>query len=101
MSDAPVISPTASDSATAVVPEATKLEYRGISLTVTLAVNLGLLVLLSVAVVLFICLWSAQRNTLNLLSDRASLAIDSAITRIEQHLTPASDLCRKRHTRNL
>ena len=91
MSDAPVISPTASDNATAGASDATKLEHRGISLTVTLAVSLGLLVLLSVAVVLFIGLWSAQRNTLSLLSDKASLTIDSAVTRIEQHLMPASD----------
>ena len=71
--------------------EAKKLDRRGISLTVTLAVSLGLLVLISVAVVLFIGLWSAQRNTLSLLSDKASLTIDSAVTRIEQHLMPASD----------
>jgi hypothetical protein len=68
-----------------------KLERHGISLTATLAVSLGPLVLLSVAVVLFFGLWSAQRNTLSLLSDKASLTIDSAGTRIEQHLMPASD----------
>ncbi len=82
---------TATGEVSDLASEATEFSRRGVSLTVTLAVSLGLLVLLSVAAVLFIGLWSAQRNTLSLLSDKASLTIDSAVTRIEQHLTPASD----------
>ncbi len=91
MSGAQAQSQTGAGEIVDVASEADTIERRGISLTVTLAVSLGLLVLLSVAVVLFIGLWSAQRNTLSLLSDKAGLTIDSAVTRIEQHLMPASD----------
>ncbi len=66
----------------------------GVSLITTLAVSLGLLVLVSVASVLAIGLWSGRANTLSLLGDKAELAISAAIGQIEKHLDPAEDQVR-------
>jgi class 3 adenylate cyclase len=66
-------------------------KYRGVSLTVTLTTGLGALLAISVTAVLAIGLWSARKNTMNLISVQAQLAITSAIAQIEEHLEPATD----------
>ncbi len=53
--------------------------------------GLDLLVMVSVASVLAIGLWSGHANTLSLLSDKAELAVSSALAQIDQHLTPAEE----------
>ena len=56
-----------------------------------LALSIGLLVLVTVVAVLGVGLWTSYINTFNLLRDKASLTIDSAVAQIEQHLTPAEE----------
>ena len=63
----------------------------GVSLSVTLAVSISTLVLVSVLAVLAIGLWSAAQNTKNLLRDKADLMISSTIDRVRSHLDPARD----------
>ena len=59
------------------------------SITVTLTVAIGLLVFISVGSVLWVGLWSAQKNTFDLLSQNVNQGIYSAINRVRQHLQPA------------
>jgi len=62
---------------------------RTYSLTITLAVSFGTLTFLAVAVVLFISLSSAGRNTIELTRQMATLAVDIVVDRVERHLKPA------------
>jgi hypothetical protein len=64
---------------------------RRVSLTVTLSVSLGALVVIVATLVLFIGLWSARKNTMELLSDRAEVGMSSALAQIDQHLRPAME----------
>lgn len=63
----------------------------GISLSITLAVSISTLVLIAVVVVLGLGLWSASRNTMSLLSDKASFMVTATIGQIRSHLDPARD----------
>ncbi|MHA1538075.1 MAG: adenylate/guanylate cyclase domain-containing protein [Alphaproteobacteria bacterium] len=60
-----------------------------ISITITLASAIGLLVLVSVGTVLGVGVWLAQKNTVALLSANAGQSIDAAVNRVKQHLRPA------------
>ena len=51
----------------------------------------GGLVFLAVAAVLVISLWSAQRNTVDLLSDKAELQLSALVERVRTHLDPVSE----------
>ncbi len=51
----------------------------------------GVLVFVAVAGVLSISLWSAQRNTLDLLSDKAELELSALVERMQSHLDPVSE----------
>lgn len=62
------------------------------SITLTLTTAICFLVLVSVGGVLGVSVWLAQKNTLALLGNSANQAIIHAVSRIENHLTPASDL---------
>ncbi len=63
----------------------------GVSLTVALTVGVGALLTLAVLAVLGLGLWNARGTTLDLLSERAQLAISTSVARIRQHLEPAVD----------
>ncbi len=60
-----------------------------VSITVTLATAIGLLVLVAVGTVLGVGVWLAQKNTVALLSANAEQAVTAAADRIRQHLLPA------------
>ena len=62
-----------------------------ISITVTLATAIGLLVLVSVGGVLGLGIWIAQKNTFSLLSANVHQAITANVTQLRQHLRPAAD----------
>ncbi len=62
-----------------------------ISITVTLATAIGLLVLVSVGGVLGLGIWIAQKNTFSLLSANAHQAITANVTQLRQHLRPAAE----------
>jgi len=62
---------------------------RTYSLTFTLAACFGTLTFVSVLAVLFIALSSAGRNTIELTRERATLAVDNVVRRVENHLAPA------------
>ncbi len=84
--------PTLEDkkSSDSVTPRDREQRFNGrVSITVTLTVAIGLLVLVSVGSVLGVGLWSSQKNTFDLLSRNANLIITSSINRIRQHLQPA------------
>ena len=66
----------------------------GVSLSVTLAVSISLLVLIAVLAVLGIGLWSAAQNTRSLLRDKAELMVSSTIDQVRSHLDPARDQVR-------
>ncbi len=51
----------------------------------------GGLVFLAVGTVLFISLWSAQRNTFDLLRDKAGLQLSALVERVWTHLDPVSE----------
>ncbi len=66
------------------------LRWNGrVSITVTLATAIGLLVLVSVGTVLGVGVWLAQKNTIALLSANAEQSVTAAVNRIKQHLRPA------------
>lgn len=60
-----------------------------VSITVTLASAIGLLMLVSVGTVLGVGVWLAQKNTIALLSVNAEQSVTAAVNRIKQHLRPA------------
>ncbi len=65
-----------------------------LSITVTLATAISLLVLVSVGSVLGVGIWLAGKNTLALMSANANRSIAYTADRIEQHLLPAEDQSR-------
>jgi class 3 adenylate cyclase len=65
-----------------------------VSITVTLATAIGLLVVVSVGVVLGVGVWLAQKNTFALLSENADQGVSAAVDRIRQHLRPAEHQAR-------
>ncbi len=60
-----------------------------VSITITLATAIGLLVFIAAGSVLGVGVWLAQKNTFSLLSTNADQAITAAVKQIEQHLRPA------------
>ncbi len=62
---------------------------RTYSLTVTLAACFGTLTFVAVLAVLSIALSSAGRNTVELTREKATLAVDDVVRRVENHLAPA------------
>ena len=62
-----------------------------LSITVTLATAISLLVLVSVGGVLGVGIWLAGKNTLVLMSTNANQSIANTVDRIERHLLPAED----------
>lgn len=62
---------------------------RTYTLTVTLAACFGTLTFFAVLAVLFIALSSAGRNTIELTQEKATLAVDNVVRRVEYHLAPA------------
>lgn len=79
---------TAGSRATAAAAEAPR-NGRTYSLTVTLAACFGTLTFVAVLAVLFIALSSAGRNTVELTREKATLAVDNVVRRVENHLAPA------------
>ncbi len=65
-----------------------------LSITITLATAISLLVLLSVGSVLGTGVWLAARNTLSLLSENGNRNLADTVGRIELHLRPAEDKAR-------
>ncbi len=65
-----------------------------LSITVTLATAISLLVLVSVGGVLGVGMWLANKNTLALMSANANQSIAGMVDRIERHLLPAEDQAR-------
>ena len=65
-----------------------------LSITVTLATAISLLVLVSVGGVLGVGMWLANKNTLALMSANANQSIANMVDRIERHLLPAEDQAR-------
>ena len=65
-----------------------------VSITITLATAIGLLVFITAGSVLGVGIWLAQKNTFSLLSQNADTAISAAVTQIEQHLKPAEHQAR-------
>ena len=61
------------------------------SITTVLVTGFGLLIVVGMALVQGISLWTAQRNTLALLEDGARLAIFSFVRQIRGHLRPVED----------
>jgi class 3 adenylate cyclase len=61
------------------------------SIVTVLAFGFGALVFAAVAGVLAIGLWSASRNTLDLLRDKADSASESLVLRTRRHLEPAQE----------
>ena len=66
----------------------------GVSLSVTLAVSISMLVLIAALTVFGIGLWSAAQNTRSLLRDKAELMVSSTINQVRNHLDPARDQVR-------
>jgi class 3 adenylate cyclase len=66
------------------------LRFR-LSIVTVLAFGFGALVLAAVTGVLAIGLWSASRNTLDLLRDKAEFATEVMVMRTRRHLEPAQD----------
>ena len=56
-----------------------------------LALGFGFLVFVAAASVLGIGLWSAQRNTVELLRDRSELSVDVLVQRLRGHLDPVME----------
>ncbi len=65
-----------------------------LSITVTLATAISLLVLVSVGGVLGVGIWLASKNTLALMGANANQSIANMVDRIERHLLPAEDQAR-------
>ncbi len=62
-----------------------------ISISAALMWGFGTLVFLAVAGVLLLSLWSAQRNTVDLLRDKAELHLSALIERVQTLLDPVSE----------
>ncbi len=62
-----------------------------LSMVAVLALGFGALVAAAVAAVLAIGLWSASRNTFDLLRDKAETAAEIMVMRTRRHLDPARD----------
>ena len=60
-------------------------------ISTALMLGFGLLVFLAVAGVLLVGMWSAQRNTVDLLSDKADLALNTLVDRLRSHLDPVAE----------
>ncbi|MCH8189203.1 MAG: hypothetical protein IIB66_11020, partial [Proteobacteria bacterium] len=60
-------------------------------MSATLVLALGGLVLVGILSVLGLGIWSAQRNTLDLLRDKAELTVSTAVAQVESQLQPARD----------
>lgn len=60
-----------------------------VSITITLATAISLLVLISVGGVLGIGVWIAQKNTIALTSANANQSVENTVAQIRQHLIPA------------
>jgi class 3 adenylate cyclase len=87
--DTPVEAPPLEPSAASSLAEpASRLNGR-VSITVTLATAIGLLVLISVGGVLGLGIWIAKENTFSLLSRNANQSITAGVHQVEQHLWPA------------
>ena len=72
-----------------------RLAWNGrLSITVTLATAISLLVLVSVGGVLGVGIWLANKNTLALMSANANQGLAHTVDRIERHLLPAEDQAR-------
>ncbi len=65
-----------------------------LSITVTLATAISLLVFVSVGGVLGVGIWLGGKNTLALMSANANQSIAGMVDRIERHLLPAEDQAR-------
>jgi len=72
-----------------VQPNAPQKNGRTYSLTLTLAACFGTLTFIAVLAVLFIALSSAGRNTVELTREKATLAVDNVVRRVENQLAPA------------
>ena len=59
------------------------------SLTKTLSITIGLLVLISVSSVLGVGVWLAQKNTYSLLGDKVNEFTSSSVNRVKHHLQSA------------
>ncbi|MGD9535689.1 MAG: adenylate/guanylate cyclase domain-containing protein [Alphaproteobacteria bacterium] len=84
--EAPPLDPSIAPS---VADTASRLNGR-VSITVTLATAIGLLVLISVGGVLGLGIWIAKENTFSLLSRSAHQGITANVAQVEQHLAPAA-----------
>ncbi len=62
-----------------------------VPISTALTWGFGVLVFLAVAGVLSISLWSAQRNTMDLLRDKAELQLGALVERLRTHLDPVSE----------
>ncbi len=65
---------------------------RKVSITVTLAVSIGLLVAIAVIAELVLGLSAGRRNTLTLLNEKAVFMMDAIETGMRRHLDPAADI---------
>jgi len=63
-----------------------------VSIAITLATAIGLLVLVAVGGVLGVGVWLAHKNTFALLSANAHQSVSAAVDRIRHHLDPADDV---------
>ena len=81
------------DSGKSEAPTSTQWNGR-LSITVTLATAISLLVLVSVGGVLGVGIWIASKNTLALMSANANQSLANMVDRIERHLLPAEDQAR-------
>jgi class 3 adenylate cyclase len=63
----------------------------GVSLTVTLATSISVLLLVAVLSVLFIGLWSGAKNTQELLQQQAYMILATTSEKVQTHLDPASN----------
>ncbi len=74
------------DSSTASSPA----RHFSVSISSVLMCGFGTLVFLAVAGVLAVSLWSAHRNTADLLRDKVELQLDALVERVQSHLDPVS-----------
>ncbi|MFV2093853.1 MAG: hypothetical protein ACC634_12285, partial [Hyphomicrobiales bacterium] len=73
-------------------PEGGHPRWNGrLSLTITLATAIGLLVFVSVGIVLGVGVWLAQKNTSSLLSANAHRSISASTEQVKQFLQPAEN----------
>ncbi len=70
----------------------TRGRQRRVSITITLAASIGLLVSIAVFAELLLGISAGRRNTLSLLNDKAVFLMDSIETGVRHHLDPAEDI---------